>query len=272
MNNLINKFKRNFILFIACMFLLVSCFNIDVTSTEPLFAETTNETSYFESIARPATIKKNLLVLSYSNPENAAEILDWYNDQYTLIGYSEKDIEYRTFKLIDYIRCGSTWHGEKYYNCYGGFALNYSVYDFVYDNGIPPYGDDGTFDYGAVYEKFDICNLIKEDKIDEIWIWESGNGKASESVTSRSKDSTGNPLSVNMPPSCGKTVTILNFNYMRSIDLALHTYGHRIERAMWFHHFDEFGCGYIPSEAENGTFTSRPSPENNYIGTCGDIH
>jgi len=219
-------------------------------------------------------IERNVFVIAYIDTDLVEKTNDWFGDSYKPIGYLAKDMEIRTNLLIDYLRCGSTYHGNKYYDCQKNSLLNYEIYDIVYSEEIPPYGEDGNFDYAAVYKDFDLCNLIELDEIDEIWIWESGNGHAPEWITSRSENSTGNPLSNNMPPFCGKTISTLNFNYMRQIDLALHTYGHRIEGAMLKYRLDNFGYGGYPdsSISDATSFTARPSPSNNYIGNCGDIH
>ena len=220
-----------------------------------------------ESNTEITSLEKNVFVISYGPFEDKLKILDWYNDSAKAISYSKSSMIFRTQKLIDYLRCGSTWHSDSYYDCHEDFLLDYKIHRMVYSDEIPPYGEDGNFDYAYVYKEFELCNLIKKDKIDEIWIWENGNGNASEWITSKSKNSTGNPLSNNMPPFCGKTTSVLNFNYTRSIDLALHTFGHRIEGAMLTHHPEDFSFG-----AEPMSFASRPSPDNDYVGNCGDIH
>ena len=227
----------------------------------------------FKSNSKTTPLEKNVFVISYGPFEDTLKILDWYNDSEKLISYSRSSMIFRTQKLIDYLRCGSTWHDDSYYDCHEDFLLDYKIHRMVYSDEIPPYGEDGNFDYAYVYKEFELCNLIKKDKIDEIWIWENGNGHASEWITSRNVNSTGNPLSNNMPPFCGKTISILNLNYTRSIDLALHTFGHRIEGAMWVYHSNDFAYGYHDFVGRDTTsFTARPSPDNNYIGNCGDIH
>ena len=116
--------------------------------------------------------EKNVFVIAYIDADNTEQIFDWFGDHYQQIGYSKEDIEVRTNLLIDYIRCGSTWHGNKYYDCQENSLLNYEVYDIVYSEEIPPYGEDGNFDYAAVYKTFGLCDLIGKNAIDEIWIWE----------------------------------------------------------------------------------------------------
>lgn len=204
----------------------------------------------------PITVR--VFVITYGNMEDPGLILDWHEGEYINLGFDEDAIDFRTQHLMKYINNSTK-------------VLNYMVYRDNFRNALPPYGSDLNFDYAAMYEEFGLCNLIKENKIDEIWVWEPGNGFASEWITSRFSNSTGNPLSNNMPPYCGKTITVLNFNYKRGSDVALETFGHRIEGAMLVYHFNEFGFSYLNYNIPY-SFTTRPSKETRYVGNCGNIH
>lgn len=178
------------------------------------------------------------------------------------------------------LRQASTWHG--YANPDGQPALGYKTYGGsvmrLYET--PPYrSDTGQFDYAAVYARFDLCTKIQQGLVDEVWIWESGDGNAWEWVTNGPNWSWTWGSNV---PNCGRTVTTLNLNYQREIDVAYESYTHRLEGAFMTH----FPCDFYtdtwpwtgsPSQC-NGLvsdrfgFVARPFAGNHSVGVCGDAH
>jgi len=182
--------------------------------------------------------------------------------------------------LISNLVQASTWHGytgqggnpQLVFNTYGGSVIK------VFEP--PPYrAENGKFDYAAVYQRFDLCNKIQAGLVDEVWVWESGTGNAWEWVTTGPTWSWTNDANV---PNCGRTITSMNLNYQREIDVALESFGHRLEGLF----MTTFPCEFYtatwpwtgwPSRcaglvSDRYGFVARPFSGNNYVGVCGDVH
>jgi regulation of enolase protein 1 (concanavalin A-like superfamily) len=182
--------------------------------------------------------------------------------------------------LLSGLRSASTWHG--YDHPEGVPSLGYTTYDGqiikIYE--IPPYrSDNGKFDYAAVYDRFGICEKIQQGLVDEVWIWESGSGNAWEWVTNGPNWSWTWGSNV---PNCGRTVTTLNFNYQREIDVAFESFHHRMEGAFMTHRPCDFytnswpwtgwpsRCAGLVSDIYG--FVARPFSGNGFVAVCGDAH
>jgi hypothetical protein len=182
--------------------------------------------------------------------------------------------------LLSYLRQASIWHG--YANPSGQPALVYHTFGgtVIRIDEVPPYrADNRKFDYAAVYARFDLCNKIRADEVDEVWIWESGDGNAWEWVTNGPKWSWTNDSNV---PNCGRTVTTMNLNYQREIDMALESFGHRLEGTFMTHfpcHFytNTWPWIYWPARCEGLVsdrfgYVARPFSGNGNVGVCGCVH
>lgn len=178
------------------------------------------------------------------------------------------------------LRSAATWHGYSdpnnrpslAFTTYGGSVIK------LYES--PPHrSDTGQFDYAAVYSRFDLCAKIQQGLVDEVWIWESGTGNAWEWVTNGPTWSWTWGANV---PNCGKTVTTLNLNYQREIDVAYESFVHRLEGAFMTQHPCDFYTNTWPWTgwpsicsglvSDQYGFVARPFSGNNFVAVCGDGH
>lgn len=209
-------------------------------------------------------------------------------------GYTANDIYYHQNQLINDLQVAATWH-----NLVGSVppSLSYSisqVYPTTILSETPPHrSDNGFFDYDAVYSRFNLCAKIQAGEINEVWIWESGDGNGAEFVVN---GSTWNAIPVGFDvPNCGSTVATFNFRFDLDEGYPLHTYGHRVEDA--FLRYNVSGsstCDFItasgPAPAHysgnindpncSGSkqpsdflgFIARPMSSNYFVPVCGDVH
>jgi hypothetical protein len=211
---------------------------------------------------KPAIIEKNVFAIAYLDT-------DPFNDP---------DMHQR--QLIADLRRASIWHG--FSNPEGTSSLGYTTYGGkvlrLYE--APPHREDnGQFDYAAVYARFDLCVKIQQGLVDEVWIWESGTGNAWEWVTNGPNWSWTWGSNV---PNCGKTVTTLNYNYQREIDVAFESFTHRLEGAFMTHYPCDFYTDTWPwinwpnrcqgLVSDHYGFVARPFSGNDFVGVCGDSH
>ena len=183
-------------------------------------------------------------------------------------------------EFIAGLRTASIWHG--YANPNGQPSVEYSTYggSVIRLSESPPYrSDTGQFDYAAVYARFGLCQKIQQHLVDEVWIWESGDGNAWEWVTNGPNWSWTWGSNV---PNCGQTVTTMNLNYQREIDVAYESYSHRLEGAF----MTNYPCDFFtntwpwtgwPSKctglvSDGYGFVARPFAGNNFVAVCGDAH
>jgi hypothetical protein len=189
------------------------------------------------------------------------------------------DPQQLTDTLISKLEEGSKYHGyadptgRPYvgFQIYGGAIVRASTY--------PPQLPNGTYDMQWIYDQYNLCGLAQAGAIDEVWVWEAGQGGLPEWVTNGPEWSQTSGYNV---PNCGKQLTTLVFNYNREIALALHSFGHRLE-GMSMHYFpcDLFTAtwpwtGWPPQCAglvsDRFGFVARPSVNNSYVAVCGDVH
>lgn len=169
--------------------------------------------------------------------------------------------------------------------------LEYVVYQgaVITDPILPPVLSNGQGDYTVIFDRYGICPLVNQNKVDEVWIW-AGNGDGVtkgnlwEWNTSGPRWTSGSFWQVDIP-NCGKVVTVMTFNYLREVDVALESYNHRLE-GFFMNYFPcdfstatwpWFGNGYWLSRCSGRLsnqygFVARPFIENNQVGNCGDAH
>ncbi|MCS6847830.1 MAG: hypothetical protein RMN52_08965 [Anaerolineae bacterium] len=149
---------------------------------------------------------------------------------------------------------------------------------------MPPVLTNGLADYTEIYAEHNLCSLIASGQVDEVWIW-AGNG---DGVTKGHmwEWTTSGPDWYGDAPNCGKVVTTMTFNYLREVDVALHSFGHRLEGFFGKYFPCDFStatwpwagsttwpysqCGSLLSDRYG--FVARPFSGNDQIGGCGDVH
>lgn len=186
-----------------------------------------------------------------------------------------------TNRLIADLRTGSTYYGYKDegsrpfvdFQIHGGQIVDESSW-------IPPKLPGGNYDYGAIYDYYNLCALIQQEEVDEVWFWDAGQGGFFEYVINGPEWSR-DAYWVNAP-NCGRQIATMTFNYNREIDVALESFSHRME-GTYMHYFP---CDFYTETwpwtgwphqctglvSDRYGFVGRPFSGNDYIGVCGDVH
>ncbi len=152
-----------------------------------------------------------------------------------------------------------------------GYRYTDSEYLNDYQNGTFDHGDNGKdqpmFDYKKVINDKAWCTKRNSGEIDEVWIWGYPNAGLWESNLAgpgafwyNSSPTTGT--------TCQKLLPTMGFNNNVSTDLALHSYGHRIESTMEniFNGWNSV-TGFSPFD----TFTKK-NIDSTGQSRCGNIH
>ncbi|MFQ6618416.1 MAG: T9SS type A sorting domain-containing protein [Fidelibacterota bacterium] len=88
------------------------------------------------------------------------------------------------------------------------------------------------FDYKAMLEYYDLCSKRNSGQIDEVWVYAHPYASMYESRLAGP-----DAFWWNSPPltdtDCEKLLSIMGLNYERGVAEALHSFGHRVESAMW---------------------------------------
>jgi hypothetical protein len=98
------------------------------------------------------------------------------------------------------------------------------------------YGTEGLkYDYDKMVRHYNFYQKRENDEIHEVWVWCHTHGGMWEShlMGKRAFWWNSGPF-VDVPDDFTKLVSVMGFNFERSIDLAMHSMGHRMESAMRF--------------------------------------
>jgi hypothetical protein len=118
-------------------------------------------------------------------------------------------------------------------------------------------------DYVALLNEFGSCEKRDKGRIDETWVWGAPGFGFWESTLAGDGAFWFNSSPVE-GSTCHRLLPIMGFNYERTVDLAMHSYGHRMESTM------DHAFGYRPN-----------NPWRRYIrydaqlsgqGACGNVH
>lgn len=189
------------------------------------------------------------------------------------------DPQLLTEELILRLREASMYHG--YANRAAPPYLEYDIYGdtVIRETALPPKLPNGMYDVGAVYGQHHLCDLIQAGQVDEVWLWDAGQGGFAEWETNGPEWSLTWGSGV---PDCGKQVTTMIFNYNRELDVALESYNHRLE-GFFMHYFPcEFWTatwpwtGWPPKctgfVSDRYGYVARAFSGNDHIAVCGDAH
>jgi hypothetical protein len=90
------------------------------------------------------------------------------------------------------------------------------------------------FDYKGMVEYYDFYNKREQGIIDEIWVYSFPFGGMYESQM-MGKDAIwwNSPPIRDVPENFTKLLSVMGWNYERTVDLAMHSFGHRMESAIW---------------------------------------
>jgi hypothetical protein len=120
--------------------------------------------------------------------------------------------------------------------------VNYEISEIRYVNGKPPQGTPmpgNTADYGAIFTQNNICSLIQNQNLSEVWIWGDNDSGFDELAYKVPGDNIPNKAMEENPwlydyrtkniPDCGKTIIAMGWNFMVGLDNIVHTHSHLIE-------------------------------------------
>jgi len=138
-------------------------------------------------------------------------------------------------ELRNYIQDASTFH--KYKDTLSKPAVNVEIVENLTVNHAMTNVEN--YWYGGYYQmiqEMGLCQKIKDEKIDQVWMWvDPRDGTASPgleySISSKFSLKNNGDGSNAKPPFCNGEVSfaIMGFDYTRTSDLALHSFGHYME-------------------------------------------
>jgi len=199
----------------------------------------------------------------------------------------------QSMQTLNLITDGSRWGG--YWNPNATPSRRYGVYGtgpIIYYTYPPTRTSNGYFNVSTIYSQNDVCDLVDDGLVDEVWILADGSHIYSPSEFSVNGPDYSIDADSMLVPNCGKTVTTMYFNFDRDVGSAVHSYGHTFDQpltGMWLpYHYEE--CDFVTEHLNSWGgpvsqctgqhtandvygFTARPSAaHNNSIGVCGDTH
>jgi hypothetical protein len=200
----------------------------------------------------------NAMVVAYLPPEGIA-----YHYPEAVI---TDPIAFTKNQLFPAMKEASKYHG--YSNPRAFAALEYQVQPsaiFIENNPPRNTAYEYSYDYGELFNKYNVCNYAKQNNIGAVFLWAAGQGiyegKMYESaVTGLRQETNGAHLSY-----CDdKTIVVYGLNYERGLAEALESYGHHLEEvfSMW--------------RPEYRAWSDFDKPRNDNLwgrgDSCGDVH
>ncbi|PKL79288.1 MAG: hypothetical protein CVV25_08575 [Ignavibacteriae bacterium HGW-Ignavibacteriae-4] len=89
------------------------------------------------------------------------------------------------------------------------------------------------FDYKAMIEYYDFYNKRQKGDIDEVWVYTFPFGGMYESqLVGKEAIWWNSPPIKDVPADFTKLISVMGWNYERTVDLAMHSFGHRMESAV----------------------------------------
>ncbi|MCF8242328.1 MAG: T9SS type A sorting domain-containing protein [Melioribacteraceae bacterium] len=124
------------------------------------------------------------------------------------------------------------------------------------------------FDYRGMIEYYDFCTKRDTGAIDEVWVMAHPYAAMAESQLVGENAFWWNSTPIR-DMDCVNLLSIMGLNYERTVDLALHSFGHRMESAVWhtYGRWDLFNAN--PNAWEIFTRVDMEFPGNSQ---CGNIH
>ncbi len=249
-------------------------------SGEPKVLATCGEQGY--AVPAPSAINQNVMSIVY-NPklqQNLDESKPWRHVQEdtNLIGHmlsrgqpwhkpeelerqfiddvyeaSHGQAEYEVTRRITYDYWpeidGKTYDQDAYFDCLVGAGECLS----------------GQADLNKIIEESGACDLVKEGKLNEIWIWGSDYFGFPEHDSPEERDFIGRVLSA--LPDCGNPYFVMAFNYRLRVGQMLESFAHRAEAVM----INAYGRWEYPGTNTWEVFTRFDKVAPGYAN-CGNVH
>lgn len=173
--------------------------------------------------------------------------------------------------------------------------LEYQIYNdtiYEYTEAIPIMSG-GWGNLNPLYEHYNLCDLLLEGEINEVWIW-AGTADGEELAHLlewyTSGPTWGTSWIPGSVPNCGEIVTTMVYNYTREAGESVHSYGHRMEALLA--HQAETACDFhtntwpwplglpvghdsCPEDQaldDRYAYVARAFEGNDNIAGCGNVH
>jgi hypothetical protein len=156
---------------------------------------------------------------------------DWHQTSVEALRYN---IDNLTRQLATALDNGSAYHGYK--DEASEPVLNYTILEnkeFLYP--VPMlYETNSPADHKKILTDLNICDYVDNKGVKEVWIWMYHTGAIYpvESYMTGPLASFGNGY-MDLPK-CGKTYTVYDYNYGRSVAMALENHTHQLERVFGY--------------------------------------
>ncbi|MEO6729296.1 MAG: hypothetical protein ABIM99_05210 [Candidatus Dojkabacteria bacterium] len=138
-------------------------------------------------------------------------------------------------QLGNIIKDSSTFH--KYKDTLSKAAVNVKIVDTInVDGGRENVENYWYGQYYKMIQEFNICQRVKDEKIDQIWMWVDPRDPSQSPgleyvISSKFFLKNNNDAGSAKPPFCEGDISfaIMGFDYTRPVDSALHSFGHYME-------------------------------------------
>ncbi len=124
------------------------------------------------------------------------------------------------------------------------------------------------FDYEGFINYYGFGKLRDVDKVNEVWVWSwpvSGMWE-SQQAGQNAMWCNSDPLFMDNK----KTLTVMGFNYERTADLAMHSFGHRAESILKivYEKWEPLKNVEVPNNWELFTSLDKDTPKKGHVGNC----
>lgn len=195
----------------------------------------------------------------------------WMLQYYPSNNSSLDRVSFTKNTLIPAVNEASKYHGYSDVNAQPALKYVLADGDIKTENNPPPRRANPinigvglqpvTYDYEGMFQKYDLCNLAKQNDIKAVMIWADGTGAYGgggfESAITGNKGISTNGN--NFPVCPDKTIVVYMFNYTRGLAEALESYGHHLERV-----FGQFRSEYYQWNDRDSCGTDHNPPNSRF--------
>lgn len=274
----------NYIILLMFSFIFIGCnsdHSTDQHKTQNYLEKTINSFDKFiTSLQDPSGETQHVTVkvaVVYQNPRIPSEggkrlhEIFGFNDPIELNriykdsmeAFTYNNVTYEIVKVIDEDRMWTRFKD----------STNYLTKDRVYEllsepNFTELKERDPRFDYEGFVKHYDFGELRDQDKINEVWVWSWPVAGMWESQQVGQNAFWCNSTPIFMDNE--KILTIMGFNYERTADLAMHSFGHRAESVMKkvYNRWEPLKDVVSPNNWELFTSLDKDTPGKGHVGNC----
>jgi|GEM_PF-6298807 len=179
-----------------------------------------------------------------------------------VIEYSSSDPTYNNPRRISRDLINTISNSSKQY-------VQFEIANWIKTSVRPPQRAGGGFDYGGMFQQFNICQKANRGDIHEVWVWAGPDGGMLEyAINGPWREAYG--IGVRMP-ACDIQMVTMGFNYERQLPEATHSFTHRLEntyRNYWGSYWDAFDGQYY-----RYAYNQENQPPLVTTGQhCGNVH